>query len=303
MKEGGEGGGRGVRERGSACKRRRGFEGHDSALELALLQQGLSVWPGADGRALPEASGKRKRVQSVDGAGVRHDEAAGGAGHSRSIPSGLSAGEGVEALVLPACVSGHVGCGSLGREREGQVRGRAGDSGHASKDTHADGRGTDVRVHSGGVCRVGALALVPSTRALWLLGESGRVYETQTSAPGHKACWLLHPGPQVCSAGCCVSQMGSQAEGALVRRDEQCAACSEAFGALAQGALLLQVKMSEDEGLVAIDGHGTLYQRTSSGDELWSLYIPCGACMCHTLTHAVPIARPGLKITWRMSRI
>ena len=154
------------------------------------------------------------------------------------------------------------------------MRGRAGDSGHASKDTHADGRGTDVGLHSGGVCRVGALALVPSTRALWLLGKSGRVYETQTSAPGHKACWLLHPGPQVCSAGCCVSQMGSQAEGALVRRDEQCAACTEAFGVLAQGALLLQVKVSEDEGLVAIDGHGTLYQRTSSGDELWSLYIP-----------------------------
>ena len=204
VKEGGEGGGRGVRERGSACKRRRGFEGHDSALELEFLQQGLSVWPGADGRALPEASGKRKRVQSVDGAGVRHDEAAGGAGHSRSIPSGLSAGEGVEALVLPACVSGHVGCGSLGREREGQVRGRAGDSGHASKDTHADGRGTDVRVHSGGVCRVGALALVPSTRALWLLGKSGRVYETQTRARGREACWLVHPGPQVCSEGYCV---------------------------------------------------------------------------------------------------
>ena len=60
---------------------------------------------------------------------------------------------------------------------------------------------------------------------------------------------------------------------------KKCGACTEAFGVVAQGALLLQVKVSEDEGLVAIDGHGTLYQRTSSGDELWSLYIPCGACM------------------------
>ena len=61
----------------------------------------------------------------MDGAGVRHDEAAGGAGHRRTIPNGLSAGEGVEALVLPACVSGHVGCLAMSlQSRVGRSRSR-----------------------------------------------------------------------------------------------------------------------------------------------------------------------------------